>query len=305
MRKVYLIVAFLLLGGLAGLVLWYWRIGAPNQFIADLIPGAAVVQPSVTFAVIGDNEGINPVYENLVTQIAADEDVQFVLHLGDALEHGTLAEWQELQDAHARFGLSVPFYIVPGNHDVADDPNRTTFAKVNSAAWRSVDVGNVHLVLLDNAERKVGFPADELTWLDADLAALQNMKVKDQVTVIAYHRPFAYPLASLLGDDETRTSRLSNEQFLTILAKYPVNHIYAGHVHTAIDYTMVVARDATNKSSATVPVTVSGGGGGELQSAFGGLVKERFHWLKVTVVGTDVQSELKPLHVPTDANVPS
>ncbi len=294
MRKVYLILVLALIGGLTGLVLWYQHVGAPNPIIADLIPGASVRQPQVTFAVIGDNEGINPVYENLISQIAADQDVQFLLHLGDALENGTAAEWQGLARAHERLGLRVPFSIVPGNHDLAEDPDRKNFAAANVAAWRSIDVGNVHLVLLDNADRKVGFPAAELAWLQADLADLQTRKVADQVTILAYHRPFAYPLASILGDDETRASRASNDAFLAILAQYPVDQIFAGHVHTAIDYTMVTARDATNKATQTVPVTVSGGGGGEVQSAFGGLITKNFHWLKVTVTGSEIKSEIKP-----------
>lgn len=297
MRKVYLIIALAFIGGLAGLVLWYKHVGAPNHFIAELIPGAKVQQSAVSFAVIGDNEGINPVYEDLIKQIAADKDVRFVLHLGDTLKKGAAAEWQDLQSAHTRWGLQMPFYIVPGNHDVTDDPERIAFSTANVAAWRSLDINNVHLVLLDNAERKVGFPASELAWLENDLADLQTHRLPNQITILAYHRPFAYPLASLLGDDETKTSRASNEKFLAILAKYPVDHIFAGHVHTAIEYTMVVAHDSTNSAKKTVPVTVSGGGGGELQSAFGGLISQNFHWLKVMVSGTEITSEIKQARV--------
>lgn len=298
MRRVYLIVALALIGGLAGLVLWYQHIGAPNQTIADIIPGETPLRkPPVTFAVIGDNEGDNPVYRDLIQQIAADRDVQFLIHVGDTTNLGGEAELQALVALHAQLGLTVPVYAVPGNHDIKDDAQRTAFQKTFGQVPRSVDVGNVHLVLLDNADRKIGFPQADLDWLERDLAKVQAARAESQVTILVYHRPFAYPLAEFFGDDETRTSRLTNERFLALIAKYAVQHVFTGHIHTALDYTMVTQTDATNRSTSTVPVTISGGGGEPIQSAFGGLVKESFHWLKVTVAGTEVEVTLQPSRV--------
>ena len=305
MRKVYLIVALALIGGLTGLVLWYRHIGAPNQFISDLIPGTTTLQPSVTFAVVGDNEGDNPHYRNLIQQIVADEDIQFLLHVGDATNLGGSAQLQALQDLHAELDLAIPIYAIPGNHDIKNDVDRSAFQSTFGKLPRSVDIQNVHLVLLDNADRKVGFTAADLDWLERDLSNQQTRQPADSlarkpanpITILAYHRPFAYPLADFFGDDETPASRKTNERFLSILAQHPVQHIFTGHIHTAFDYTMVTQTDKTNRATKTVPVTISGGGGQPIQSAFGGLVQENFHWLKVTVQGTDVHTELKKSEV--------
>jgi predicted phosphodiesterase len=295
-RKVYLIVALAVIGGLAGLVLWYQHFGAPNKIIADLLPGVNTAHATqTTFAVIGDNEGDNDTYRNLLGQIAADKDVQFVLHVGDLTANGGTQELSEVQALHTEIGLTVPMYAVPGNHDIKNDKNRSVFTQAYGELPRSLDLGNIQLVLLDNADRKVGFTADELSWLENDLSSLQIRKQSNQVTILAYHRPFAYPLADFLGDDETATSRKSNNAFLAILARNPVDHIFTGHIHTALDYTMVTKEDATNRATKTVPVTISGGGGQPIQSAFGGLVKENYHWLKVTVTNTDIKTEIKPL----------
>ena len=95
MRKVYLIVVLALTGGLAGLVLWYQHVGAPNQTVATLIPGSTVRrEQTVTFAVVGDNEGDNPDYRDLIKQIAADRNVQFLLHVGDTTNRGGVPNWQ-------------------------------------------------------------------------------------------------------------------------------------------------------------------------------------------------------------------
>jgi len=297
-RKVYLIVALALIGGLTGLVLWYRHVGAPNQTIADLIPGATPVQtPTVTFAIIGDNEGDNPIYRDFITQIAADDDIQFLLHVGDTTNLGGSAQLNALKNFHNERGLTIPVYAIPGNHDIKNDADRSAFQSAFGKLPRSIDIQNVHLVLLDNADRKVGFTAADLDWLEQDLANSPTRQRADSLTILAYHRPFAYPLADFFGDDETTASRKTNDRFLNILAQHPVQHIFTGHIHTAFDYSMVTQTDSTNRATKTVPVTISGGGGQPIQSAFGGLVQENFHWLKVTIQGTDLHTELKKSEV--------
>ncbi len=293
MRKVYLITAILLASGLIGLGLWYRHAGAPTKLLADVLPGVGQrVQPSVIFAVIGDNEGDNPTYRNLIQQITANPDVEFILHVGDLVANGGTAELAAIQKLHTELGVRVPVYAVPGNHDTIDDPNRAAFASAFGTTPRSINVENVHLVLLDNAERKVGFTDATLAWLEDDLSAWEKRKPASGVTLLAYHRPFAYPLADILGDDETRTSRASNERFLEVLAKHTVTQIFTGHVHTAITYAMVTARDNTNKPSQTIPVTVSGGGGQPIQTAFGALLKTEFHALVVTVTEGNLTTKI-------------
>ncbi len=295
MRKVYLIIAFAFLSGITGLVLWYQHVGAPNQTIADLIPGETPLRkPPITFAIISDNEGDNAHYRDLVQQIVADTDVQFLLHLGDATSRGGLDELRALQALHTELGLTVPVYAVPGNHDIKDDANRADFHAAFGNVPRSIDFENLHLVLLDNADRKVGFTKADLDWLERDLADAPTRRRANALTILAYHRPFAYPLADFFGDDETPTSRKTNERFLSILGQYPVDHVFTGHIHTAFDFAMVTKTDATNRAVQTVPVTISGGGGQPIQSAFGGLIKENFHWLKVTVTEGEIKTELKP-----------
>lgn len=292
MRPVYRII--LLLAACAGaLVLWWSRSEQTPKLVDTLLPDFATNQsPTTTFAVIGDNEGSNPAYDTLIQHIAADKDIQFLLHVGDATSTGSADELHALQTLHTQLGLTVPVYMVPGNHDIIDDGATETWSNLVGERWRSIDIGNLHLVLLDNAERKIGFPEAELDWLEKDLASWQARRGTNTTTVLAYHRPFAYPLANLLGDDETPTSRKSNERFLSILAQHSVDHIFTGHIHTALDYPMVLARDANDRVAKSVPVTVSGGGGQPIQTAFGGLLKEKFHALKVTVGTNTVQTEV-------------
>ncbi|MFA5030954.1 MAG: metallophosphoesterase [Patescibacteria group bacterium] len=230
----------------------------------------------VTFAVIGDNEGMNTYYDTFMTQIAKDPDVQFVLHVGDIVENGGQTELNEIIAHQKTLGLDVPMYVVPGNHDIYDDPELTAFNNTFGEIPRSIDIGDVHLVLLNNADRKIGFTDAELDWLNKDLS--ENAKKN---IVLAYHRPFNYPLANTLGDDETAKSEKSNERFQEIIAKYNILAMFNGHIHTYLKFPFIV-HDDTNATK-SIPVYISGGGGQIPQDIFASLFSSDYHWLKVTI----------------------
>jgi len=231
---------------------------------------------TTTFAVIGDNEGINSEYTRLFGQIAKDPDVAFVLHVGDLVANGGKAEIDELVTFQQTFNLRVPFYAIPGNHDTYDDPDQTAFMEAFGTIPRSIDFKQIHLVLLDNAERKVGFSDTELDWLEKDLQSANGKKI-----ILAYHRPFNYPLAATLGDDETKTSRASNEIFQTIISKYDITAIFNGHIHTYLEFPFII-HDNTNTNH-SIPDYISGGGGQPPQDIFASIFSADYHWLKVTV----------------------
>lgn len=279
MRKVYLILTLVLIAGLGALGWRAWRSETVNDIRSIFISNNTNTTGGISFTVIGDNEGENTIYNSLIKKIAEDKSIKFVLHVGDATNQGSTEELTALQTLHQQLGLTVPVYAVPGNHDIKSDQSREIWSTSMGRPWRSVDIDNLHLILLDNADRKVGFTAEELDWLEQDLASVSV----DKTIILAYHRPFNYPLASIVGDDETTTSRKTNERFLNIIKRYPIAHIFTGHIHTSLDYTMALAKDANGNITKSVPVTISGGGGQPPQSGFGGLLPEKFHALKVTI----------------------
>lgn len=236
---------------------------------------------TTTFAVIGDNEGVNDEYTRLFGQIAKDPDIEFVLHVGDLVANGGKTEIDEFLKYQQMFNLQVPFYAIPGNHDTYDDPDRTAFVEAFGVIPRSIDFEQVHLVLLDNAERKVGFTDAELDWLEKDLQSAAGKKI-----ILAYHRPFNYPFAATFGDDETKTSRASNEKFQAMISNYSIAAIFNGHIHTYLEFPFIIY-DATNTSK-RIPDYVSGGGGQPPQDIFASIFSADYHWLKVTVTDDGV-----------------
>jgi len=254
--------------GLTGAAVWTLR--TPLQEVANLVWSRTRAPAGVTFAVVGDNHGDNPVYRQILKELP-DHHPAFLLNLADTSEYGTTDEFEAVKRLEQP--LPFPVYHTVGNHDIKTDPTgQLLTATFGHSLWYAVDEGNVHLVILDNADRKVGFPNESLDWLEHDLSAHQT-----QTILIAYHRPFDLPLATLLGDDETTTSRRSNERLVDIIERYHARYVFTGHVHTYLQY-----------SVGSIPAVVSGGGGDPAQSILGGPSHNYFHYLIVTVRGTDV-----------------
>jgi hypothetical protein len=268
MRRFFFIFLAILVVGF-GVVWWRWHPAVVQ--VAQTIRQTVTPQPTVRFAVVGDNHGVNPVYRQILSDIKG-QNFQFLLNLGDTSNEGKPEEWQAVKELEST--LTFPVYHTVGSHDINTDDTRNSFtAAFGHAPWYAIDSGQLHLIILDNADRKVGFPAKELDWLERDLAAHET-----SVNILAYHRPFSLPLASLLGDDETAASAKTNERLTAMLRQYNVKQIFTSHLHTNLPYTL-----------AGVPAVVSGGGGDPAQFVLGGAKNNYFHYLEVTIKGSDVQ----------------
>jgi len=280
MTRYKIVVAFILASFVVfGYAVWSTGIWRQAVKIAEDIRPSANAD-TLTFVVVGDNHGANPIYRQMVEEIRGGKHA-FLLNVADLTETGTSEEFAELTQLHKL--LPFPIEYTVGNHDIRTDHNRQLFVDAfGQQPCRAVDYQQLHLIVLDNADRKVGFPDDCLDWLEADLAG-NSLKP----TVIAYHRPFGLPLSSLTGDDDTPAARLTNERFKTIIAPYKnIQLILSGHIHTYIPYTL-----------AGIPAVVSGGGGDPAQSAIGGAKANFFHYLVVTAKNETLSYAVKRLQI--------
>ncbi|MBI2984297.1 MAG: metallophosphoesterase [Candidatus Kerfeldbacteria bacterium] len=267
--------AVLAIVGLVVIVGWSFRqpLSQGATFVRDLVRPS----PPITFAVVGDNHGDNPVYRQILAELR-HEPPAFLLNLADLTEDGTSEEFTAVKNLER--DLPFPVYHTVGSHDIKTDPTRRLFVDTfGQPAWGVFRHGSINLIVLDNADRQVGFPTDSLDWLEPYLET-----DRPGVTIIAYHRPFDLPLSSLLGDDETRASRITNERLLAILGRHPIDYIFSAHLHTYLTYTV-----------AGIPAVVSGGGGDPAQTVLGGPKNNYFHYLLVSVSGGRIQVEVKPM----------
>ncbi|HEY1252279.1 MAG TPA: metallophosphoesterase [Thermoanaerobaculia bacterium] len=123
--------------------------------------------------------------------------------------------------------LTVPFRVVPGEHDAALDGG-TLFRDAFGETHYSFDHRGVHFIALDNVSLgKPAVGAAQLEWLRADLARFP----RTAPIVVYTHRP----LFDLRPDWEWFTS--DGDQVLNALAPYENVTVLYGHIHREHEHT--------------------------------------------------------------------
>jgi predicted phosphodiesterase len=164
------------------------------------------------------------VIADMVPFVEADVNAAFVLHTGDMVETGGLEEeWDDFFEFEAPLLSRVPLLPVFGNHELF--LGRTIFEGLfrqppsssgGTDRWYSVDVGNMHIAVLD--AQSIG-NEPQLAWLSEDLADSQAA-----VKVVALHKP----LYTFSNHSPEVTLR---ESLLPILQKNHVALVVSGHNH--------------------------------------------------------------------------
>ncbi len=279
-RKLFsglLLLCTIVLGG-------WWFVNRTMNNVFDTNGGAVHTTPAWQFAVISDVEGEMDIAKRLVADMA-EQDIEFVVNVGDI---GGSPDKEKIQSVLNLFAtLPVPAHFVIGSDELVYNETlqrktRDVFHEVVSERdYYSFDVQNAHLVLLDNAYRRDGFPDEELEWLRQDLDANTQ-----PYTFLFFHRPLDVPGQQWFGDDETPHSREQNEKFKTLISEYPITRIFNGHVHTYLGYTL-----------GNIPVTITGGGGATPQALLGGKDAAYYHYVLVSMYddGREPTLEVMPL----------
>jgi 3',5'-cyclic-AMP phosphodiesterase len=156
-----------------------------------------------------------------------------VLITGDLTENGLPAEYANLT-VLLRQHLTMPVYVIPGNHDRRDNFRRDLAhlpGVTSDPAYvqYAVDNHEVRLVMLDTVVFGHGhgeLSTEQLTWLDRTLAA-----VPDKPTIVAmHHPPFVCGIAHM-----DRINLRDTEAFTAVIARHPqVKRIVCGHHHRPI-----------------------------------------------------------------------
>ena len=240
---------------------------------ATLAPPTPTPLPSLTpvapfsFIVCGDSRGGDEIYREILRR-AVDEGAEFVIHTGDIVHQGEIAQLEHVRDLMAEYPIRV--IVVPGNHERLDS-SIDNFLSVLAppAPYYTFDYGEIHFVILNSSAGDLS--PQQLEWLDADLAPRSS----SALTMVFVHHP---PFDPVGGDHIMGYSR---EAFMARMQAYGVDYVFAGHIHS-YDYEL---RNGTH-------YYITGGAGAPL---YGHPQREAFyHYLRVSVSPTPprVQVEL-------------
>ncbi len=147
-----------------------------------------------------------------------------VFHAGDIMEDGTQDSLDRFGRATANLRASRSFYSTLGNNDrkIGDSSTPSSlfldyFTFPNNERWYSVNVGNLHMVVLDSA-----YAASNQTQIDWLISDLQSAASQNRITgVIFHHPPYGY------GGD----SKGVINTFVPHFINYGVDFVICGHEH--------------------------------------------------------------------------
>jgi len=147
-----------------------------------------------------------------------------------------LSMYPEYERSVRRMG--VPFFQAVGNHDLdfegrTDEASTRTFARHFGPRYYSFDRGAVHYVVLDDVlwhgSGYIGYlDADQLAWLEADLARVEA----GRPVVVATHIPALGTGHARRGEGSPRISgSVNNREALARLLDPFEAHVLSGHTH--------------------------------------------------------------------------
>ncbi len=206
---------------------WYpvWLPAVLVVFLfGGLVVTRALTEPKndFRFSILGDRTG-GP-QPQIYGRVWREVDMlhpDFVINVGDTIQGGkdatAPAEWQELRPLWQRYS-HYPLYFTPGNHDVFSDTSRALYEKESGRpSFYSFNYQDAHFTVLDNS-RTNDLSADQIEFLEKDLAAHKDQNPK----FIFFHKPYWIPLLKLGSGDFPLHQ---------VAKKHGVRHIISGHGH--------------------------------------------------------------------------
>jgi predicted phosphodiesterase len=172
------------------------------------------------FAVFADVQAGAAQLPRLMNALRAEAPVAFVIQTGDAVSHADPGHYNLFLNELARSRLSLPMFVVPGNHDVYRD-HEQLFERYFGTRQLSFQYGNALFILVDNALEP---PDDEqYRWVENVLQnCAQDVK---RVFFFMHHQPIHWN-----GDGKKPVEHLY-EQLFQLLNTYDVDYVFAGNWH--------------------------------------------------------------------------
>jgi serine/threonine-protein phosphatase CPPED1 len=227
----------------------------------------------LTFAVLGDNRSDPAVFEQVLKALAGDPSLTFAIDVGDMVERGTLAQFDEFFKQIRPYSR-MPFLTAAGNHDLGKHQDLTLYREIFGPDYYAFQLQDHYFIVVNDVEPD-GVGEVQWRWLENELKQSQPYKTR----LVFLHTPLFDPRGA---DKHHCLPEAAGRRLAALLRKYHVTHIFAGHIHSYF-----------TGNWDGVPYTITAGGGAPL---YGTDPKHFFyHYLKVTLQGDEVQIEVQQL----------
>lgn len=164
----------------------------------------------------------------------------FMVVTGDLVnDRGNQAQVDLYKAGVAQLKPVIPIYQLPGNHDIGDSPDTTSYAlwktrfaypADNNNPWYSFSYGNTLFICLDTMVLKspINLPdkaAEQMSWLTSEL-----QRTGFEKKIVFTHIPIC--MSSISEPNGTNNLPTSlRQELLSLFHTYGVNAVFSGHAH--------------------------------------------------------------------------
>lgn len=186
----------------------------------------------INVLLVSDTGSHNILLGEIIKHAFATKNYDFVMYLGDMTKNASVTGYYWMLDSIKPVLNGVPFYTVPGNHDITRRIGLTKKHFIDKSLYENVmgpryywfGYGNTLFITLDSSDTTLD--SGQLVWLDKTLAKIRPMF---RNCVILGHVPPANSRPDFFEDHITDAE--STESFKRIIKKYKINAMFFGHVH--------------------------------------------------------------------------
>lgn len=180
---------------------------------------------------------------------------EFVVVTGDLVNKADdEAQGAEYRRIARRLGRAIPFYSLPGNHDIADPPTPEAVAAYTKRFGRdhfAFRHGSLAGIVINTPIIVVPTKAPQLAaeqerWLRSELDRARREGAR-HIVVFQHHSLFLAEPAE--PDQYFNIARGPRARYLSLFHEFGVSHVFAGHYHRN-----AVARDGDLEMVTTGPV---------------------------------------------------
>ena len=229
------------------------RILLALAFAATLAAQTFILMSDPQFGMYAENKGFEHETANFEFAVATANRLKpaFVVVTGDLVNAaGDAAQIAEFKRVAGRLDPNIRLFLMPGNHDVGNEPTKESLAKYREQFgpdYYTFRVGDITGIVLDSSLEKAPHNVPEEAakmevWFRAELAKAQ------QHVIVFQHIPFFLKDAN----EEERYENIPREtrgRYLKLLHEYGVKQVFAGHYHSTSE-----ARDGDLEMITTGPV---------------------------------------------------
>jgi len=229
------------------------RILLALAFAATLAAQTFIQMTDPQFGMYTENKGFAQETANFEFAVATANRLKpaFVVLTGDLVNAaGDAAQIAEFKRVAARLDPNIRLFLMPGNHDVGNEPTNESLAKYREQfgpdyyTFRMGDITGI--VLNSSLEKDPHNVPEEAAKMEA---WFRSELVKAQPRVIVFqHIPFFLNAANE-EDRYENIPRETRQRYLKLLHEYGVKQVFAGHYHSTSD-----ARDGDLEMITTGPV---------------------------------------------------